>query len=131
MPWNAASVAVGYGLWAIQLICLYKLQLTDPGSVPRSWEQLAAKGIEPASIDGRSGRLVPARARYCRRANAVVLALDHYCHWLGTPIGFGNRKLFVLFCGYSAIFCAMGTAHSMYDLAYNAPRRLQLQRMMP
>ena len=56
----------------------------------------------------------------------IATQLDHYCHWLGTPVGFGNRKLFILFCGYSAIFCAMGSAHSIYELTYSAPRRLGL-----
>lgn len=129
VAWNATSMAIGYGLWGLQLVCLVVLQHADFGRVPNDWEELAAKGAEHAIVDGKSGRLVPPRARYCRRAGAVVLGLDHYCHWLGTPIGYGNRKLFVLFCGYSAIFCAMGTGHSFYDLAQNAPRRLKVSTL--
>ena len=78
VPWNFVSVIIGYCLWAMQLVCLARLQLVDPGSIPRGWEALAASGEEPASVDGKSGRLVPARARYCRRADAVVLGVRRW-----------------------------------------------------
>ena len=125
-PWNASSVSIGYALWALQLACFVRLQLGDPGSVSASWEARAAAGEEATVVCVRSGRLVPTRARYCRRANTVVLGLDHYCHWLGTPVGFGNRKLFVLFVGYSAAFCGMGFVHSLLELGWGAPTRLGL-----
>ena len=125
-PWNAASVATGYALWAVQAACFVRLQLGDPGSAPAEWDALAADGSEQADLCTRTGRLVPMRARYCRRAGAVVLGLDHYCHWLGTPVGFGNRKLFILFVGYSAIFCAMGCAHSVHELLWATPARLDM-----
>ena len=124
VPWNAASRAFGYTFWAIQSVCFFCFQFADPGSVPGAWEALAAAGKVQASVDGKSGRLVPARARYCRRASKVVLCLDHYCHWLGTPVGFANRKLFILFCGYSAFLLGVGSAHCIHDLMYGAPSRL-------
>ena len=37
--------------------------------------------------------------------------------------GFRNRKFFVLFVLYSAAFCAMGAAHSWYELLALAPAR--------
>ena len=123
-PWNITSVVLGYVFWAMQLACFVRLQLGNPGAVPAIWNVLAAQGIRSAEVCGRSGRLVPVRARYSRRAGAVVLGLDHFCHWLGTPVGFGNRKLFILFAAYSALFCAMGSAHSLHELAYGAPSRL-------
>ena len=112
-PWNPASVAFGYALWALQLVCFAQLQLADAGGIPAGWDELAAAGVVPTSVCERTGRLVPPRARYCRRAGGVVLGLDHYCHWIGTPIGFGNRKLFVLFIGYSAFFCFVGGCRPM------------------
>ena len=56
-----------------------------------------------------------------RRAGGVVLGLDHYCYWLGTPVGHGNRKLFILFVVYSAIFCVIGSLHTFYDLMVTLP----------
>jgi len=123
VPWNSTSRAACYALWAVQLWCFAELQLSDPGSVPAGWEQLAREGHEPATVCPRSGRLVPPRAGYSRNAGKVILGLDHYCYWLGTPIGFGNRKLFLLFVGYSALFCAVGAAHSAYEFTCGAPMR--------
>ena len=123
VPWNSTSRAACYALWAVQLWCFAKLQLSDPGSVPAGWEQLAREGHEPATVCPRSGRLVPPRAGYSRNAGKVILGLDHYCYWLGTPVGFGNRKLFLLFVGYSALFCAVGAAHSAYEFTCGAPMR--------
>lgn len=125
-PWNIFSVAVGYNLWAMQLVCFARLQLGDAGSVPDGWDALAAAGKEEAYVCTRSGRLVPPRARYSKRAGAVVLGLDHYCHWLATPIGFSNRKLFILFITYSAVFCWLGAMHSWHELCWGAPSRLRL-----
>ena len=38
-------------------------------------------------------------------------------------VGTHNRKYFVLFVCYSAIFCLVGTAHSMYELTHALPMR--------
>jgi len=111
-PWNAVSVASGYALWAVQLVSLARCQLTDPGSVSDEWEAQAKAGVVPSTACKRSGRLLPPRARYVRRAGRVIVGFDHYCFWLGTPIGFRNRKFFILFVLYSALFCAMGSLHS-------------------
>lgn len=123
-PWAAASRAAGYTLWAVQLACFVQVQLTDPGTAPADWEALARAGTEQASVCKRSGRLVPPRGRYVRRTGTVVLGLDHYCHWLGTPIGHFNRKAFVLFVAYSALFCWMGTAFSLYEATRALPLRI-------
>ena len=123
-PWNAVSVITGYALWAVQLISLARCQLTDPGGVSSEWEAQARAGSVPASTCKRSGHLLPPRARYVRRAGRVIVGFDHWCHWLGTPIGFRNRKFFILFVLYSAAFCTMGAAHSWAELLVLAPPRL-------
>ena len=123
-PWNAVSVIIGYALWAVQLASLARCQLTDPGGVSSEWEAQAKAGTVPASACKRSGHLLPPRARYVRRAGRVIVGFDHWCHWLGTPIGFRNRKFFVLFVLYSAAFCAMGAVHSWTELLALAPPRL-------
>ena len=125
-PWNSTSVTIGYALWALQLWCFARLQLCDPGTVSSEWETSAKAGAELSTVCPRTGRLVPMRAGYVRNANAVVLGLDHYCYWLGTPVGLYNRKLFILFTGYSAVFCIMGAAHSSYELLWGTPARFGL-----
>ena len=123
VPWNPTSVAIGYALWAIQLWCFAAVQLVDPGRLPSDWERLAQGGAEEATVCKRSGLLLPPRGRYVRRAGGVVLGLDHFCHWLGTPVGYRNRKLFILFISYSTVFCLMGSAHSMCAAAATLPSR--------
>ena len=124
-PWNAMSTYVGYVIWFLQLACLWHCQSVDPGMATKEWEERALSGEVSASVCSRSGRLVPARGVYVRRAGGVVLGCDHYCRWLGTPIGYRNRKAFVLFVLYSAVFCAVGCVHSAYavvcTLAPTAP----------
>ena len=114
VPWNTTSVLIGYALWAVQLWCFAACQLVDPGKLPPDWERLAQSGAEDSTVCKRSGLLLPPRGRYVRRAGGVVLGLDHFCHWLGTPVGFRNRKLFILFISYSTLFCIMGSVHSAY-----------------
>ena len=123
-PWNALSQACGYALWALQLLTFYRLQVTDPGMASESWTAAALAGEHHATVCKRSGHLLPERAAYVRRAGGVVLGLDHYCGWLGTPIGLYNRKLFILFVCYSCIFCVMGAAHSGYALLCSLPDSL-------
>ena len=64
-----------------------RCQLTDPGGVSSEWEAQAKAGAVPASACKRSGHLLPPRARYVRRAGRVIVGFDHWCLWLGTPIG--------------------------------------------
>ena len=84
-PWNAASVASGYAVWAVQLVSLAQCQLTDPGSVSDEWEAQAKAGAVPSTACKRSGHLLPPRARYVRRAGRVIVGFDHFCFWLGPP----------------------------------------------
>ncbi|KAL1526089.1 hypothetical protein AB1Y20_014818 [Prymnesium parvum] len=123
-PWGFASQLAGYSLWFVQLSCFAACQAVLPGAPPHDWERLAHAGGEEAVVCKRSGRLLPPRALYVRRAGGVVLGLDHFCVWMGTPIGFRNRKLFILFILYSFVFCVMGSAHSIYEVLFLAPPRL-------
>ena len=59
-----------------------------------------------------------------RISGKVILGLDHYCYWLGTPIGAHNRKAFVLFVAYSALFLVIGAAHSLHELTRDLPERV-------
>lgn len=124
VPWNSTSTAIGYALWAIQLASLFVFQATDPGTASASWEAAATEGKVSSMVCKRTGKLLPPRAMYVRRAKGVVLGLDHYCGWTGTPVGLRNRKLFVLFVIYSSIFCAMGFGHSLYAALCSLPDAL-------
>ena len=122
--WNGWSVCIGYALWAMQLICLWRVQVTNPGMVSAAWTRAALDGEHHARVCERSGELLPERAMFVRRAGGVVLGLDHFCGWLGTPVGLYNRKLFILFVSYSFLFCVMGFFHSLYALLCSLPDSL-------
>lgn len=50
----------------------------------------------------RKCRIVkPDRAHHCSSSDRCVLCLDHYCPWVGTAVGFQNRKMFLLFLTYA------------------------------
>ena len=44
------------------------------------------------------------RAKYCRISNVGVSHYDHFCIWVGMPIGRDNRRWFLLFC-YGMSMC--------------------------
>ena len=68
VPWNTTSTLIGYALWALQLACFTRCQLTEPGSLPLDWKEQAQEGTEGATVCKRSGLLLPPRAMYVRRA---------------------------------------------------------------
>lgn len=47
----------------------------------------------------------PDRTHHCSICRRCILKMDHHCPWLGTCIGFGNYKSFVLFLCYLSLFC--------------------------
>ena len=128
-PWNRISQMVGYTLWFFNLSSLVACQLVAPGAPSPEWVARAAAGECTSTVCKRSGQLLPERALYTRNADSVVLALDHYCLWIGTPIGLRNRKFFILFVWYSALFCWMGCWHSLHAFHCDLPAHIPLPRM--
>jgi len=47
-----------------------------------------------------------------------VLGLDHFCFWIGTPIGLRNRKFFILFLVYSALLCIVGAGFAAHEIRH-------------
>lgn len=64
---------------------------------------------------------VPPRARFVKKRGEVILGFDHDCFWMGVPIGFRNRKFFVLFVCWSAALSLFGAILSMAELYYSEP----------
>ena len=91
--WNWLSLLVGYGGLALQALSFYRCRHTNPGTVTDEWVAAATAGTVPASVCPRSGKLVPPGGLYVRRAGeSVILGFDHYCFWLGAPVGLRNRR---------------------------------------
>lgn len=48
----------------------------------------------------------PDRARHCSSSGRCIRKMDHFCPWVGGPIGENNFKFFIQFNGYAALYCA-------------------------
>ncbi|RDW62213.1 hypothetical protein BP6252_11646 [Coleophoma cylindrospora] len=47
----------------------------------------------------------PDRCSHCSDAQRCILKMDHFCPWVGGPVGETNFKFFIQFTGYTALFC--------------------------
>ncbi|KAG8936862.1 palmitoyltransferase pfa5 [Tulasnella sp. 418] len=52
----------------------------------------------------RDGFIKPMRAHHCRICATCVLNFDHHCPWIGQCVGARNRKFFVNFVFWAALF---------------------------
>ena len=121
---SPAALICGHLVLLLQISSYHQCMRTPPGSVPPSWHAEAAAGRTPFVIDPIFNERIPPRSRYVRRHGAAVLCLDHYCFWLARPIGFFNRKAFVLFLVYSAALAMLGFYLVVADVSAFTPRSL-------
>jgi palmitoyltransferase len=83
----------------------------DPGRPPSVFVSLLlTKGLsldESLTIRKRyctvCRHFKPPRAHHCSKLGRCVLCMDHYCKWIGSTIGFFNRKAFLLMLFYADI----------------------------
>jgi len=45
------------------------------------------------------------RTHHCSMNNRCILKMDHFCPWVGGPLGESNIKYFIQFNGYAALYC--------------------------
>eukprot|EP00753_Platysulcus_tardus_P004139 PLAT12522.14.p1 GENE.PLAT12522.14~~PLAT12522.14.p1 ORF type:complete len:393 (+),score=112.20 PLAT12522.14:58-1179(+) len=88
---------------------------TDSGTVPQDCDVSAAGWADELNlhrVDGERGVAKfcrrcdapkPERCHHCRICDRCVLRMDHHCKWLGTCVGSGNYKPFVLFLIYTVL----------------------------
>ncbi|KAF2879077.1 hypothetical protein ILUMI_27086 [Ignelater luminosus] len=61
----------------------------------------------------------PDRAHHCSVCGECILKMDHHCPWINNCVSFSNYKFFILFLGYSLIYCIFISATSVqYFIAF-------------
>lgn len=86
---------------------------TKPQNDPDSpgLELFYTKDVFTCEMDGRPrwcsqcSNWKPDRAHHCSSSGRCILKMDHFCPWVGGPIGENNFKFFVQFTGYTALYC--------------------------
>lgn len=59
----------------------------------------------------------PQRAHHDRVSGECVLQFDHFCPWVGTAVGWGNHKAFLVFLLYSTLYTAFVLAVTALGLS--------------
>ena len=91
----------------------YASQLCAHGAhPPRSTDRRVARPRQGwprvSTTCERSHELLPPRARFVGRVGEVILGLDHYCFYIGGPVGHRNRAHFLQFLAYAVLLCLFG-----------------------
>jgi len=112
--------------WGLAFWSHVQAHLTDPGTVPKRWEEFVQsfRGTIPiapsrpefqpgkATLCKRCQKSRPERAHHCQFCGFCVLRYDHHCPWINNCVGYRNHKFFLLlvFYGCLASFVALATS---------------------
>lgn len=55
----------------------------------------------------------PDRSHHCSVCEACVLKMDHHCPWFNNCVSYTNYKFFILFLGYTVLYCLFIAATSL------------------
>ena len=99
------------------LACLVAARFTEPGILPAAVDidhDAPDAPVTHVLIGGKRVPLVDRRARYSRYTDVIVARLDHYCSWIGSPVGARNHLYYVAFLFWSSLDVAvMGPASAL------------------
>ena len=85
---GACVLLAFHALLGLMMASYAQVVLTDPGTVPESWQRDAAalsRSVYPQCR--RSGLYKPPRSHYCSVTQRLVLNMDHFCPWTNNCIG--------------------------------------------
>lgn len=74
-------------------------------------ERFYTKDVFTCEMDGRPSwcsscaNWKPDRAHHCSSSGRCITKMDHFCPWIGGPIGENNFKYFLQFNFYAALYC--------------------------
>lgn len=101
--------------YTISILLWLRLAFVDPGRLPRSHNSYDSDSSACTPIEARSGVIfqaagitfetsicaicgmtLPPESDHCEETDECIVALDHYCPWVGLPIGLRNMLIFVV-----------------------------------
>jgi len=82
--------------------------IRDPGTVTANRQP--AQSVQTGSLDcytfcGRCNAAKPPTAHHCSKCAKCIEGLDHHCVFIGSCVGAGNRRAFVVFVYWTVIGC--------------------------
>lgn len=74
-------------------------------------ELFYTKDVFVCEVDGRPkwcshcANWKPDRTHHCSDSGRCILKMDHFCPWVGGPVGESNFKFFIQYTFYTALYC--------------------------
>mmetsp|Transcript_6460 Transcript_6460/g.14923 ORF Transcript_6460/g.14923 Transcript_6460/m.14923 type:complete len:493 (-) Transcript_6460:265-1743(-) len=104
-------------LWALAIGAYLRVQYTDPGRLPKRWQDFvveagAALAVQEPICGWQPGFATlclqcdwprPERAHHCSVCGVCVMRYDHHCIWINNCVGINNHKYFLLVGFYSML----------------------------
>lgn len=129
-------------LWCLAFWSHVQAHNTDPGSVPKQWQEFvqglgAEIPIAPSRQEFQPGKATfckrcnvarPERAHHCQFCGTCVLRYDHHCPWISNCVGLRSHKFFLLTVLYSCIASLTALATALPELIYCAQVVVSLRR---
>mmetsp|Transcript_34875 Transcript_34875/g.78832 ORF Transcript_34875/g.78832 Transcript_34875/m.78832 type:complete len:345 (-) Transcript_34875:44-1078(-) len=121
-------------VWGLAFWSHLRAHLTDPGAVPRQWQEFVQglggallvapprQEFQPgrATLCRRCNRSRPERAHHCQFCGICVLRYDHHCPWINNCVGYNNHKFFLLLGVYACMASLVALATSLPEIVYCA-----------
>ena len=98
-------VIIGHVILASFVSAWMHVMFTPILEAPKSWILMKADTSENAARKSSSAAIPPRAYDFHGK---IILGFDHYCGWLGVPIGLHNRKFFVQLLLYASALCTLG-----------------------
>ncbi|KAG4437698.1 hypothetical protein IFR05_006822 [Cadophora sp. M221] len=73
----------------------------------------------------------PDRAHHCSTIDRCILKMDHFCPWVGGPLGENNIKFFIQFNTYTALYCLHLVVVMAFYIAKQRSSKARTGRLIP
>lgn len=115
---------------------LTKLEGRDDIDSP-GLELFYTKDVFTCEVDGRPSwcsscaNWKPDRTHHCSSSGRCIKKMDHFCPWVGGPVGENNLKFFIQFNGYAALYCIHLIVVMAIYIRQQITTEVQLLKLLP